>query len=186
MKKTKSFTLIEVLIVMGIIIILIGTGIIAARYATRRSQRIFHMSAAEELEQTLLKYKNEHKYIPRMGNCSTCVEEEFFAYALGYKGSNAMLLEFLEETPFDGGGDATYYYATDDIGQFFVVCVSLGGIDDENQLGYYCTGTGIGFVPEGNPINKQELENNDQNNTIINSLDDSDWEKDTGFARTAM
>ncbi|MDD3474956.1 MAG: type II secretion system protein [Candidatus Dojkabacteria bacterium] len=184
MKKVKSFTLIELLIVMGILVILIGTAIITARYAIQRSQKIFHMAAAEELEQALLSYKNENKYVPRMGSCSSCVVEEFFAYSLGYKGTNAMLLEYIEETPFDGGSDATYYYATDDIGQFFVVCVSLGGIDDENQLGYYCTGTGIGFVPEGNPITKQEL--GPDAATIINTMDDSDWEKDTGFARTSM
>ena len=184
MKKFKSFTLIELLIVMGILVILIGTAIITARFAIRRSQKIFHMSAAEALEKTLLSFKNENKYIPRMGSCSSCVTEEFFAYSLGYKGSNSMLLEYLDQVPFDGGADATYYYATDDIGQFFVVCVSLGGIDDENQLGYYCTGTGIGFVPEGNPITKQEL--GPDASSIINSMDDSDWEKDSGFARSSM
>ena len=177
MKKIKGFTLIELLIVMGILVILISISISVGRYAIRRSNMIQHMSAAQELERVLVKYKVENKEVPEV------TQEEFFAYSLGYSDSGEnMLEEFLEE-PFDGGTDATYYYGTDELGQFFVVCVSLGGIDDEAGLGYYCTGTGIGFVPEDGdygPITKENIDATDpedQNQVAtVNSMDDSDWE----------
>ena len=182
MKKVRAFTLIELLIVMGILIILIGLSMIVARFAIRRSNEVHHMSAVEELERTLLRFRNENGYVPQIGECSTCIEEEFFAYSLGYKGDNPVLREFIEEFPFDGGTDATYYYATDDLGQFFVVCVSLGGVDDSSHFGYYCTGTGIGFVPEGDPITKQHIEEDDiAQRTVINGMDDSDWDLNSGF-----
>lgn len=182
-RKLKAFTLIEMLIVMGILVLLISVSVIVARYAIRRSNIVHHMSAAQDIERALLRFKNEEKYVPQVGTCGTCIEDEFFAYSLGYKGNNAVLKEYLEEFPFDGGGDATYYYATDDIGQFFVVCVSLGGIDDESHLGYYCTGTGIGFVPEGNPIQSENIEPDDMGQiAVINGMDDSDWDLNSGFA----
>jgi prepilin-type N-terminal cleavage/methylation domain-containing protein len=182
MKKTKAFTLIEMLIVMGIIVILIGVGLMVGRWALRRSNRTHHMDAARNLEIALLKYKNEEGEVPKCLNESDCEPDtEFFANVLGYTNQPAILKEYLEEYPFDGGNDATYYYATDDLGQFFVVCVSLGGIDDEQNFGYYCTGTGIGFVPEATPIPKQELEP-DVGEPILGNLDDSDW-KDESFAR---
>jgi len=175
MKKTKGFTLIEVLIVMGILIILIGLAISVGRWALRRSNRIQHMDAARALERTLLRYKNEEGYVPKCISSSNCQpEQEFFANTLGYTEEEPILKEYLETVPFDGGTDATYYYATDDLGQFFVICVSFGGIDDENDFGGYCTGTGIGFVPESRPVPKQELEPEDIE-WYLAGIDDSDW-----------
>lgn len=178
MKKIKGFTLIELLIVMGILVILISLSVVVARYAIRRSNTVQHMSVAQELERTILRFKMENKYVPDYDPEGS----DFFALSLGYIGDaeDHVLKEFLEE-PFDGGTDATYYYATDDIGQFFVVCVSLGGIDDEADLGYYCTGTGIGFVPEGTPITKENIESGDSEQIVITGMNFSDWNKDTGF-----
>ncbi len=186
-RKLRAFTLIELLLVMGILVILIGMSIIVARASVRKSTQVHHMSAAEELERVLINYKNKNKEVPQIGTCGNCIEEELFAYGLGYKGSDPILKEFIEEFPFDGGSDATYYYATDDIGQFFVVCVSLGGIDDENHFGYYCTGSGIGFVPESSPITTQNIDpENEQQINIINGMDDSDWDLSSGFANTGL
>jgi type II secretory pathway pseudopilin PulG len=184
MKKQKAFTLIEVLLVMGILIILIGVGITAARWAIRRSNRIEHMDAARNLEAALIRFKNENNTLPRVANgCMACYENEAIAKLLGYSNGEGELLEYLDETPFNGGGDTTYSYATDDLGQFFVVCVSLGNIDDEDHLGYYCTGTGIGFVPEGYPVTRGEIEPDDDYNrgSIHDRMDDSDWRRDDGF-----
>jgi prepilin-type N-terminal cleavage/methylation domain-containing protein len=178
----KAFTLIELLIVMGILVILIGLSITVARYSIRRASTIHHMDAARELESALLKFKNENGYVPQIGSCASCFEQDFFGYTLGYLGEEAVLREYVEQWPFDGGTDTTFYYDTDDLGQFFVVCVSLGGIDGDGNLGYYCTGTGIGFVPEGAPVENQNIDAEDATSiNIIRGMDDSDWYKDSGF-----
>lgn len=181
MKKSKAFTLIEVLIVMGILIILIGLAISVGRWAINRSNRVQHMDAARMLERTLLQYKNEKGYVPKCISAESCQPStEFFAFALGYRGDDAILKEYLEVTPFDGGTDATYYYVSDDLGQFFLVCVSLGGVDDEYKGGAYCTGTGIGYIPENNPIPREQLEV-EEVSEYLSFIDDSDW-KDGKFA----
>lgn len=188
-KKYRAFTLVEMLIVMGILVILISIGISIARYATRKSQDVYHRDAAKELYSALLRYRHENGSYPRIGTCGTCIEEEFFAYALGFKGGEEdhVLLPYLEqEGIFDGGGDATYYYGVDDYdAQFVVVCVSFGGIDDENQRGFFCNGDGLGAIPEDNAVRKMEIssqESGDPQAAIVKSLDDSDWRKGGGFA----
>jgi len=187
MKKTKAFTLVEMLIVMGIIIILITVGITVGRWAIRRSNRIDHMDAARNLEVALLAFKTDNGFVPEILTCGAdnppaCYSDEFFNKAFGESASfDDILGEYLEQTPFDGGTDATYYYTTDTQGQFFIVCVSLGGFDDENEWGFYCTGTGIGFLPDGNPITKEEIDPEDINQIGIiqgSSVDDTDWYKD--------
>jgi hypothetical protein len=171
---------------MGILIILISVGIMVGRWAIRRANKLDHMNAARKLETALLAFKNENKFVPKVGNCSpindpVCYESELFSEILGFKTTPDYLSEYLEEKPFNGGTDATYYYTSDSQGQFFIVCVSLGGEDDENNWGFYCTGTGIGFLPEENPITKEEIEPEDtQQSAIIlgSSFDDSDWCKE--------
>ncbi len=184
MKKYTAFTLIEMLIVMGIIMILIGVGIAGSRWAIQRADRIEHENAAENLYSALVKYRNEEGYFPLLGSGGTRIEEEFFAYALGYRGDNPVLSEYFNEGEFEGGSDATYYYAVDDTdGQVCIVCVSLGGIDDEGDKGFYCTGNGIGYLPAGNTqITKQDIPADDSLSTIVKSLDDSDWTNGKGFA----
>jgi prepilin-type N-terminal cleavage/methylation domain-containing protein len=186
MNKYKGFTLIELLIVMGILLILMSIGIGVARYAIYRANRIHHQDAADNLYSALVKYKSENKQYPEIGGCATCIEEQFFAEALGYKGVNDLLKEYLEEYPFDGGSDASYYYYVDPVAaQFAIVCVSIGGIDDETEKGYYCTGDGIGFLPDTDPLDSKEIgsaESGDRNVNVVRSFDVSDWVKDQGFA----
>jgi len=188
-KRYKAFTLVEMLIVMGVLIILISIGIMVGRYAVQKSQDIKHMNAARVLYTALLSYKNDNKSYPALGVCNGCIEREFFAYALGYNGTpdNYILKKYAdEETLFDGGSDATYYYAVDNIDQrFVIVCVSLGGIDDENEKGFYCTGDGIGVLPEISPITDTEIgaqSTGDPLATIVKSMDNSDWHNEDGFS----
>ncbi len=186
MKKYKAFTLIELLIVMGILLILIAIGIGVGRYAIDRANRVKHQDAADELFATLVKYKNENGAYPGIGVCDTCIEEQFFAESLGYKGDKPLLKQYMEKYPFDGGTDATYYYFVDPVdSQFVVVCVALGGIDDEQEKGYYCTGDGIGFLPENDPIQKKDIgsaTSGDINVNTIRGFDFSDWYNNSGFA----
>jgi hypothetical protein len=148
------------------------------------------MDSARNLEAALLTFKNEKGFVPKVLVCGadnppSCYANEFFSKALGdAAGASDILSEYLEEAPFEGGTDATYYYTTDRQGQFFVICVSLGGFDDENEWGYYCTGTGIGFLPAqgaDGPITKEEIEPDDLRHVRIiqgDNVDDSDWYKD--------
>lgn len=188
-KKYKAFTLVEMLIVMGILVILMVIGVTVGRYVIQRAQDTQHRDAARSLYAVLLKYKMENGKFPELGDCPTCIGREMFAYSLGYNGvpQDHILKPYMdEEGGFDGGGDATYYYATDDYDQQFVlVCVSLGGIDDEQERGFFCIGNGIGALPEHNPIPSGEIgsqNSGDPYAIVVKSLDDSDWRpKEGGF-----
>ena len=185
--KYKGFTLVEVLIVMGILIILSGIGITAGRYAIERADRVYHQDMADRLFEALVKYKLDYGEYPRMGSCGTCIEEQFFAEALGFRGVNPILKQYWEEGTFDGGTDATYYYYVDPyVAQSVIVCVSLGGIDDELGKGHYCTGDGIGSEPAGHPLNVKEAgsvgSGDIEDVNIIRGFDASDWYLNTGFA----
>ena len=161
---------------------------ISTELTNRQSQDIKHQDAARNLYSALVKYKLDHKAYPMLGNCSGCIEDEFFSYALGFNGTQDqhILLEYLEEeSGFDGGTDATYYYAVDQYDeQFVLVCVSLGGIDDEKEKGFYCIGDGLGYLPEDSSINDQEIgsqESGDSYAIIVKGMDDSDWRNKDGF-----
>lgn len=188
-RKYKAFTLVEMLIVMGVLIILISIGVMVGRYAIQKSQDVQHKDAAKVLYTALIKYKNINGEYPALGACNGCIEREFFAYSLGYNGTpdNYVLKEFANDgSVFDGGSDATYYYAVDSVDQrFVVVCVSLGGIDDENERGFYCTGDGIGILPEISPVTDTNIgaqSTGDPLSTIVKSMDNSDWHNEDGFS----
>jgi type II secretory pathway pseudopilin PulG len=159
-KRYKAFTLVELLIVMGILIILLTVGVLIGRYILQRAQDTHHKDAVRNLYSVLLQYKNDNGKFPEV--CRGClIEREFFAFALGFNGTSQqhILKPYMEARGgFDGGSDATYYYIVDEYDQqFVVVCVSLGGIDDENQRGFFCQGNGIGLLPEENPIPQSDI-----------------------------
>ena len=170
---------------MGIIMILMGVGFAMSRWSIQRAGGIEHQNAAENLYSAMVKYYNKEQTFPLLGTGGTRIEEEFFAYALGYRGNNAVLLPYLSQEEFIGGSDATYYYDVDDTdGQVAIVCVSLGGIDDERDRGFYCTGNGIGFLPVTGTIRitQQDIAADSSMAPIVKSLDDSDWVNQEGFA----
>lgn len=186
--RYKAFTLIELIVVLGILLILMAIGFAIGRYAIQKSQDTYHQNAVRNLYAALVKYKIDNKAYPELGNCNGCIEKEFFAYALGYNGTSDqhILVSYLEEEgKFDGGTDATYYYAVDEYDQqFVIVCVSLGGVDDENQRGFYCTGDGIGMLPSDSPILKSDigsLKSGDPSAISVLGLDDSDWRRRDNF-----
>jgi type II secretory pathway pseudopilin PulG len=137
MRKIKSyeaFTLVEMLIVMGIIIILMAVGIASGRFAIQRANKIEHQNAADQIYQAAQSYYTDNREFPYSATAGAMSP----ATLLGAGGG---LAEYIDE--FDGGSDATYTIAIDSTGQEIIVCVSLGGHDDENELGYYCTGNGL-------------------------------------------
>ena len=113
-RKYTAFTLVELLIVMGILVILIAVGILVGRYATLKSQDTRHKDAARKLYTMLLEYKNDNGSYPNLGNCSRCIRDQFFARALGSTGTEEeqVLKGYAGgEGGFDGGSKATYYYS---------------------------------------------------------------------------
>lgn len=189
MPKYKAFTLVELLIVMGVLVILMVIGITVGRYAILTAQDTHHKDAARVLYSTLLKYKQDNGKFPELGICSSCIEKEMFAYALGYNGTEKdhILKSYIaEDGIFDGGSNATYYYTVDQYDQqFILVCVSLGGIDDEMERGFFCTGNGFGLLPEDNPIPHNDIGSQvsgDPYAIVVKSMDQSDWRpKEGGF-----
>lgn len=188
-KKYKAFTLIEMLLVMGVLVVLVTVGILVGRYAIQKAQDVKHRDAVRNLYSALVKYKHINGKYPGIGSCSRCIEREFFAYSLGYNGTpdNYILKEYADEDGvFDGGADATYYYDVDDIDQqFVIVCVSLGGVDDEFERGFYCVGDGIGVLPEISPVTDSEIgsqSSGDPLSVIVKSMDNSDWHQEQGFS----
>lgn len=178
-KSTYSaFTLVEMLIVMGIIVILMAVGIASGRYAIQRANRIEHQNAADQLYQAAQSYYTDNREFPPQATPGTLV------------GTGGDLEEYLDE--FNGGSDATYTYAVDGTQQQIIICASLGGVDDENELGYYCNGNGLGSASEINggivPLVK-EISWNGTAYSDVNieafisafaATGNSDWNADTG------
>ena len=134
----KAFTLIEMLIVMGIIMILIGVGVAGTRYALDSANKIKLENAVDNLNQAMLSYYADNREYPTFTDFGT-------ALAAG-----GVLNTYMETGEFDGGADTTYYYWLDDTNQqSFLVCVALGGQFDEKGKGFYCNGNGFGTTASG-------------------------------------
>ncbi len=147
-RKYSGFTLVEMLIVMGIIIILMAVGIAAGRFAIQRANDVAHQNAADQLFTAVQSYLTDEREYPTLEGLTNG-----WADALADGG---ILNEYLSIGEFRGGTDATYYYWTDT--RAALVCVSLGGFDDVDGRGYYCTGNGFGA--DGAPlINEKDVEN---------------------------
>ncbi len=146
MKKYSGFTLIEMLIVMGIIIILMAAGIAGGRFALQRANRIQKQSAVDNIEQALWGYYSDYRKYPDATSPANLL------------GSGGDLAEYIDAGQFDGGADGTFYYFVSAIGQEFAVCTSLGGFGDEQGFGIYCAGNGMdtGDLVEGGNVIFQE------------------------------
>ncbi|MBI2356514.1 type II secretion system protein [Candidatus Dojkabacteria bacterium] len=166
-KSYKAFTLVEMLVVMGILVILMTMGIFAGRFAIQRANRVQHQSAADQIYQGLQSYYADNREYP------SSVDFDSFDSALS---STGVLGKYVDSSSFDGGSDATYYYAVDDTGQSTLVCVSFGGVDDENDLGGYCNGNGFGILPiGGTTVSKKELTADEFDAAVASGFISGDW-----------
>lgn len=144
-RKYKGFTLIEMLIVMGILSVLMAIGVSVARFAMQRANNIQHQSAVDQLYQAFQSYYTDQREYPISSEVGGSGTTGTFTQALGPNG----VLDFYVDAAFDGGSPATFYYivdATDPAPQEFLVCVTYGGIDDAAELGGYCNGNGFGVL----------------------------------------
>ena len=141
-KRFKAFTLVEMLIVMGIIIILMAVGITAGRYAINRANDVAHQNAVDNIYTAVQAYYADNRGypIPETGVAFSDMLDETNSAQDYYIG------EYLDDGAFDGGTEATYFYDVDDLGQEVIICVSLFGIPaaDTRQGDFYCNGNGFG------------------------------------------
>ncbi len=134
MKKYSGFTLIEMLIVMGIIIILMAAGIAGGRFAIQRANRIQKINSVDNIEQALWGYYTDNRSFPR-GEMNDSLSPSVILESEQY------LKNYLDAGLFDGGVQGEYWYVVDsDYGQYFVICAELSG---DTDLGIYCTGNGL-------------------------------------------
>lgn len=131
-KRLEAFTLVEMLIVMGILAILMTIGISVGRFAIQRANNIQHQSATDQIAQAMQSYYTDKRRYPN----PTGTDE------VGTNFSDGILDKYIDAS-FDGGSAATYYYDVSQTNQAYLVCVSLGGQDDVDGLGFYCTGDGF-------------------------------------------
>jgi len=142
----EAFTLVEMLIVMGILIILMAVGITAGRFAINRANDVAHQNAVDQIYTGLQAYYTDNREFP----VATETPETMTA-------ATGALGKYLDNGAFNGGTAATFYYLVDtDDQQVVLVCVSKGGIDDAKDLGYYCNGNGFGssYVATGTITSK--------------------------------
>ncbi len=126
----KAFTLIEMLIVMGILIILMVIGVAAGRFAINRANDIAHQNAAHNLYQGLQSYFTDQGSYPVLAAPASLMSNE--------------LKNYIDMGAFKGGSEASYYYFVNATHQSSLVCVTKGGIGDVTTKGIYCDGNGFG------------------------------------------
>jgi len=136
-KTYKAFTLIEMLIVMGILIILMVVGVAAGRFAINRANEIANRNGATQLYQAMQAHYTDYGKYPQPATGST-----FYAMVTGESGPGT-IGQYLDMGSF-GGKDATYIYLPNKEYQSMLVCVSLGDIGDEANKGFVCAGNGFG------------------------------------------
>jgi len=135
-KLYKAFTLVEMLIVMGILIILMAVGITAGRFAINRANDVAHQNAVDQIFLALQAYYTDNREFP--DNAAVNTPEYLIT-------TDTLLGKYMDQGAFNGGTPATFYYMVDTTNQQVVlVCVSKGGENDEKELGYYCNGNGFG------------------------------------------
>ncbi len=153
-KKYSGFTLVEMLIVMGIIIILTVVGITAGRFAINRANDVAHRNAVDQVYTSLQAYYTDKRAYP-----IDSVEDSACAGTIcslkelvGDQDTVGYLVPYIDANSFDGGTTATYFYGVggDSGDQAVLVCVTLRGDAAENTVhpdgAVYCAGNGIGVV----------------------------------------
>jgi len=153
-KKYSGFTLVEMLIVMGIIIILTVIGITAGRFAINRANDVAHRNAVDQVYTSLQAYYTDNRKYPVKNleaySCTgtICTLKEL----VGDQETEGFLVPYIDAYSFDGGTTATYFYGVGgEAGdQAVLVCVTLRGDAAENYKHpegiVYCAGNGIGVV----------------------------------------
>ena len=155
-KIYKAFTLTEMLIVMGILIILMVVGVAAGRFAINRANEIANRNGATQLYQAMQAHYTDYGKFPQISSEGVA---SLSAVITGESGQNT-IGQYLDMGSF-GGKDATYFYLVDGEFQSMLICVTLGGIDDEGSKGIVCAGNGFSDSDVGVTVTTDKVETDD-------------------------
>lgn len=157
-KKYSAFTLVEMLIVMGILIILMAVGITAGRFAINRANDVAHQNAADQIYTAMQAYYTDNREFPILIDFGDPMDQDCNPDS---PAGTICINEYMGEGEFTGGTDATfYYYAEPERQQDMMICVSKGGWGDDQNRGFYCTGNSFGSQGTGpGSITDKEVEN---------------------------
>ena len=154
-KRYEAFTLIEMLVVMGILIILMVVGIAAGRFALFRAADVAHRNAADQLFEGLQAYFVDNRAYPRAANGCFNSEGEPGVQCNPRELMSGPLNPYLDIGAFNGGSDATFVYFSggDAFNQAALICVSMRG-DWATNYGHsdgaiYCSGNAFNTQIEG-------------------------------------
>jgi len=181
-KRLKAFTLVEMLIVMGIIIILMAVGIASGRFAIQRANKIEHQNAAENIYQALQAYYSDYREYPAKDASSETPATLIMGTTEDPEDSIAPYID-----DFEGGSEATYAYRVDSSGQETLVCVTYGGVGDVNKGGIYCTGNGVGGSLISGAPSEKDIEYGSSLYDAAEDLFDNgcaNWDPTAGFGTT--
>lgn len=155
-RKYSAFTLVEMLIVMGILIILMAVGITAGRFAINRANDVAHQNAADQIYTALQAYYTDNREFPQISNFG-----DSMARNCTPSGTLKCINTYMGDGEFTGGTDATfYYYVEPNRQQEVMICVSKGGHADATKRGFYCTGNAFGLAASGpGSITTKDVEN---------------------------
>ena len=148
-KRYDAFTLIEMLVVMGILIILMVIGIAAGRFALFRAADVAHRNAADQIYEGLQAYFVDNRAFPGANSCggTEAAPAEGPCTVAKLMSRNDKLGYFMDLGAFNGGSDATFSYFTGNNDQAVLVCVSMRGLAEDNvthdEGAFYCAGNGF-------------------------------------------
>lgn len=129
----EAFTLVEMLIVMGILIVLMAVGITAGRFAINRANEVAHQDAVKQIYTALQAYYTDHREFPAATTPKALID-----------GDSSLLYTYLDSGSFNGGTASTFYYFVEPtMKQSVIVCATLGGEGDTKKLGLTCDGNGF-------------------------------------------
>ncbi len=133
LKKDRGFTLVELLVVMGIMAVLIAIAVAGLAFAMRRSRNIARSSALSNLDKALAAYYTENVDYP---------DEQVINELIGEGSGEGELENYLEGSWDAGPGVTEYYYKYDSGDLVYTVCVSQETFGGDTE--YICMGPGIG------------------------------------------
>lgn len=141
-QKVKSLSernILHTLILIVSLVIVLFSFLILFPFVKRPSYRysnydIVHRNALDSLYTSLQAYYTDYREFPIITDFS-------FSNSCGTENNEYECIDvYFSPEDFNGGSSATFYYLVSDDLQYAVICISLGGLYDTEERGFYCSG----------------------------------------------